>query len=94
MDGQRLIPIWDERYNINNQKIDTQHKRLFELAAQVENAVFKFVKRDELKEILIELFTYMKEHFHDEEELCKAFSIRVFMNTNKCIKILSMKCLN
>lgn len=43
MDGQRLIPIWDERYNINNQKIDTQHKRLFELAAQVENAVFKFV---------------------------------------------------
>lgn len=72
MDGQRLIPIWDERYNINNQKIDTQHKRLFELAAQVENAVFKFVKRDELKEILIELFTYMKEHFHDEEEFMQS----------------------
>lgn len=43
MDGQRLIPIWDERYNINNQKIDTQHKRLFELAAQVENAVLNLL---------------------------------------------------
>ena len=68
MDHHKLIPLWDERYNINHQKIDTQHQRLFEPAAQVENAVFKFVKRDELKEILTELFAYMKEHFHDEEE--------------------------
>lgn len=68
MEDHRLIPAWDECYNINNKKIDTQHKKLFELAAKVENAVYKFVKRDELKEILTELFNYMKEHFHDEEK--------------------------
>lgn len=68
MDHHKLIPLWDERYNINHQKIDTQHQRLFEPAAQVENAVFKFVKRDELKEILTELFAYMKYHFDDEEK--------------------------
>lgn len=94
MDGQRLIPIWDERYNINNQKIDTQHKRLFKLAAQVENAVFKFVKRDELKEILIELFTYMKEHFHDEEEFMQSIQYPRLYEHKQMHKILSMKCLN
>ncbi len=67
MDNHKLIPIWDIRYSIDNQKIDSQHQKLFELAAKVENAVYKFVKRDELKEILIELFNYMKEHFSYEE---------------------------
>lgn len=64
----RLIPVWDEKYSINDAKIDTQHKKLFELAGKVENAVFKFVKRDELKEILSDLFSYMKEHFANEEQ--------------------------
>ncbi|MFY4725332.1 bacteriohemerythrin [Campylobacter jejuni] len=62
----KLIPLWSEKYSINNE-IDIQHQKLFELGIKVENAVFKFVKREELKEILIELFYYMKEHFHDEE---------------------------
>ncbi|ENZ3889733.1 hemerythrin, partial [Campylobacter coli] len=26
MDHHKLIPLWDERYNINHQKIDTQHQ--------------------------------------------------------------------
>lgn len=94
MDHHKLIPLWDERYNINHQKIDTQHQRLFEPAAQVENAVFKFVKRDELKEILTELFAYMKEHFHDEEEFMQKFNIHAFTSTNKYIKISYMKCFN
>ncbi|MBO7028640.1 hemerythrin family protein, partial [Campylobacter jejuni] len=34
----------------------------------VESAVYKFVKREELKEILTELFNYMKEHFDNEEQ--------------------------
>ncbi|MFQ6342873.1 bacteriohemerythrin [Campylobacter sp. VTCC 70190] len=64
----KLIPVWDEKYSINDEKIDAQHKKLFELAAKIENAVYKFVQRDELKEILTELFNYMKEHFSNEED--------------------------
>ena len=63
----KFIPTWDDKYSINDERIDTQHKKLFELAAKVESAVYGFAKRDELKEILMELFNYMKEHFANEE---------------------------
>lgn len=43
--------------------IDIQQQKLFELAAKIENMVYKFVQRDELKEILIELFNYNKRTF-------------------------------
>ncbi|EFC31752.1 hypothetical protein C1336_000020046 [Campylobacter jejuni subsp. jejuni 1336] len=43
--------------------IDIQHQKLFELAAKIENMVYKFVQRDELKEILIKLFNYNKRTF-------------------------------
>ncbi|WP_258058272.1 hypothetical protein [Campylobacter hyointestinalis] len=27
-----MIPIWDAKYSINNDEIDAQHQKLFELA--------------------------------------------------------------
>ncbi|EAL5477412.1 hemerythrin family non-heme iron protein, partial [Campylobacter jejuni] len=59
---------WNEKYSIHDTMIDIQHQKLFELAGKVESAVYKFVKREELKEILTELFNYMKEHFDNEEQ--------------------------
>ncbi|TNB55950.1 bacteriohemerythrin [Campylobacter helveticus] len=70
----KLIPTWDNKYSINDDRIDAQHKKLFALASKVENAVYGFVKRDELKEILMELFNYMKEHFANEEEYMREIS--------------------
>ncbi len=64
----KLIPTWNEKYSIHDTMIDIQHQKLFELADKVESAVYKFVKREELKEILTELFNYMKEHFNNEEQ--------------------------
>ncbi|ECZ1911026.1 bacteriohemerythrin [Campylobacter jejuni] len=64
----KLIPTWNEKYSIHDTMIDIQHQKLFELAGKVESAVYKFVKREELKEILTELFNYMKEHFSNEED--------------------------
>lgn len=64
----KLIPTWNEKYSIHDTMIDIQHQKLFELADKVESAVYKFVKREELKEILTELFNYMKEHFNNEED--------------------------
>ncbi|CEF59073.1 Hemerythrin-like iron-binding protein [Campylobacter jejuni] len=59
----KLIPTWNEKYSIHDTMIDIQHQKLFELAAKIENMVYKFVQRDELKEILIELFNYNKRTF-------------------------------
>ncbi|MDN2890297.1 bacteriohemerythrin [Campylobacter jejuni] len=67
----KLIPTWNEKYSIHDTMIDIQHQKLFELAGKVESAVYKFVKREELKEILTELFNYMKDHFNDEEKYMK-----------------------
>ncbi|KAA6225040.1 MULTISPECIES: bacteriohemerythrin [unclassified Campylobacter] len=65
---EKLVPPWEDKYSINDSKIDAEHKKLFEIASKVESAVYKYVERSELKEILSELFSYMKVHFHNEEE--------------------------
>lgn len=78
----KLIPAWDEKYSINDEKIDAQHQKLFELAAKIENAVYKFVQRDELKEILTELFNYMKDHFSNEEDYMQEISYP-YLNEHK-----------
>ena len=67
----KLIPTWNEKYSIHDTMIDIQYQKLFELAGKVESAVYKFVKREELKEILTELFNCMKDHFNDEEKYMK-----------------------
>lgn len=59
----KLISTWNEKYSIHDTMIDIQRQKLFELAAKIENMVYKFVQRDELKEILIELFNYNKRTF-------------------------------
>lgn len=63
----KLIPDWNDKYTIDDPKIDAEHKKLFEIAEKVESNIFKHVNRDEYKEILNELFSYMKEHFSNEE---------------------------
>ncbi|MCV3396922.1 hypothetical protein [Campylobacter sp. RKI_CA19_01116] len=44
-----MLPEWDQKYSINNEKIDKQHKKLFELAARVEEISDKPICQVELK---------------------------------------------
>ncbi|EAJ6153289.1 bacteriohemerythrin [Campylobacter lari] len=62
-----MLPNWDQKYSINNEKIDEQHKKLFELAAKVEEISDRPVYQVELKKIVAEFFHYIKIHFQDEE---------------------------
>lgn len=64
---EKPFPVWDDRYKINDEKIDAQHKELFRLASKIEGTIYNFVKRDELKALLTDLFYYMRDHFKDEE---------------------------
>ena len=63
-----MLPKWDNSYSVNNAKIDQEHKKLFELAAEVEKIWDRPVKTGDVKSLLAEFFNYMKEHFHNEEE--------------------------
>lgn len=37
-----MLPEWDQKYSINNEKIDEQHKKLFELAFKFQ--IDQFIK--------------------------------------------------
>ncbi|EAK5749102.1 bacteriohemerythrin [Campylobacter lari] len=62
-----MLPEWDQKYSINNEKIDEQHKKLFELAFKVEEVSDRPIYQVELKKIVAEFFHYIKIHFQDEE---------------------------
>ena len=63
----KVIPSWDEKYCIGNEQIDSQHKKLFEIALKIEKTAGENVTQDEIKAMLTELFNYMKDHFSHEE---------------------------
>jgi len=58
---------WSEEYRLGISKIDQQHEHLFEIVAQIANLDALTSTKEELKSILGELSTYMREHFSDEE---------------------------
>ncbi|EAK9947018.1 hemerythrin family non-heme iron protein [Campylobacter lari] len=62
-----MLPEWDQKYSINNAKIDVQHQKLFELAARVEEISDRPIYQVELKKLIAEFFNYIKIHFQDEE---------------------------
>ncbi|MDX1808710.1 MAG: bacteriohemerythrin [Sulfurospirillaceae bacterium] len=65
-----MITQWDEKYKLNNEKIDNQHKELFRLVSLVEVLDKKATKTD-IKNLLNSFFAYMKEHFKEEEKYMK-----------------------
>lgn len=63
-----MLPKWCDKYSIHNDEIDKQHKKLFELAANVEMISDKPIHKGQIKFILADFFNYMKEHFSEEEK--------------------------
>lgn len=59
---------WDNSYSIHNAHIDAQHKQLFDLAKQAYVMLNRRVTSEEIREMLLGFFNYIKEHFHDEEQ--------------------------
>ncbi|WP_257929259.1 hemerythrin [Campylobacter lari] len=63
-----MLPKWCDKYSIHNDEIDKQHKKLFELAANVEMISDKPIHKGQIKFLLADFFNYMKEHFSEEEK--------------------------
>ncbi len=64
---------WKSEYNIDDFKIDKEHQNLFIIAQKALSLVNNNSKNDlaELKKIIFELFTYVSEHFSNEQEYMK-----------------------
>lgn len=66
--------IWDDAYLIGVKEIDLQHQGLFAIANMLETAN----SEAQLKNILMQLYKYTREHFTAEEQLMRDTSYPEF----------------
>ncbi|MDV7340405.1 bacteriohemerythrin [Terasakiella sp. A23] len=59
---------WSEDYNVGDAEIDRQHQDLFALIDRLDDAS---LDTSSMGVIFEKLDIYVREHFHDEEELLK-----------------------
>ncbi|WP_422446740.1 bacteriohemerythrin [Thermoanaerobacterium sp. DL9XJH110] len=74
---------WKDEYRIGVEKIDEQHKKLFEIAGRAYDLLkneFYIDKYDRIVEILNELKDYTVYHFNSEEEYMKSIGYRRFLS--------------
>lgn len=64
---------WKDEYNVGNAEIDTQHKRLFQLAGELHAAMTAGKGNKALGDTLNSLIEYTKHHFACEEKLMQKF---------------------
>ena len=62
---------WKEIYSVGNVEIDKEHKKLFDIAQEAFTPVEETQRNAKIKEVLTELYTYMKTHFKHEEKFMK-----------------------
>lgn len=62
-----MVPSWDDKYSIGNSDIDLQHQKLFDLTKKSFIYANKSISREEIRNIVVEFFEYMKEHLKDEQ---------------------------
>jgi hemerythrin-like metal-binding protein len=60
---------WTNEFSVNNQEMDDQHKRLFNLIEKLNKAMQEGKSNSILNSVLEELSQYAVIHFKDEESL-------------------------
>lgn len=60
---------WNDSYSVGIIKIDTQHKRLFQLIDDLNNAMAEGKGKEIMGKVLNELVLYINTHFKSEEAL-------------------------
>ncbi len=60
---------WKPEYAVGHPDIDSQHKRLFQLAAELHSSMLAGHGKEILNRVLANLISYTKHHFAAEEKL-------------------------
>jgi hemerythrin len=66
---------WDKAYSVGHERIDNEHKRIFELTAEVQKYKNDIEK---IKKIIKELILYTKTHFFNEENYMKSINYDLY----------------
>jgi len=59
--------IWKNQYCLGNESIDSEHKKLFQIANEVFSIKAAEATFHEIEKIIVSLFDYMRYHFDHEE---------------------------
>ena len=62
---------WKDTYSIGDETIDAEHKKLLDIAKEAFEEVEPILRLIKIREVLSELYTYMKTHFSHEEAYMK-----------------------
>jgi len=66
---EQFVILWSEDYELGNDFVDSQHKRLFELVGNIGQSCLEEGDIDTISETLDFLLQYTVQHFSDEEAL-------------------------
>ena len=69
MSIEQFVILWSEDYELGNDFVDSQHKRLFELVGNIGQSCLEEGDIDTISETLDFLLQYTVQHFSDEEAL-------------------------
>lgn len=78
-----MIIKWKEEYSLGVEKIDRQHRKLFEIAGRVYELLkdeLRIDKYDKIVAILEELKDYTVYHFQSEEEYMRSINYRKYLS--------------
>lgn len=66
--------VFDSRYVVGIEQVDSEHQKLFELASRIYDSIALdvIVPMNEIKSAITELIDYTKIHFANEESLMEA----------------------
>jgi hemerythrin len=64
---------WKEEYSVGVEKIDGQHKHLFDIVNKLVERVGSAADTELVSDTLTEMVNYAREHFADEEKLMKKY---------------------
>jgi hemerythrin len=79
------IVVWDNKYATRIEKIDSQHKHLFDLTNRLYNACFDNddVLETKFKEAMKQMVEYVRFHFDAEQKFLKAIGYPDYQNHKK-----------
>ena len=69
MEGQKFGIAWNDIYLLDDEIVDAQHKRIFELLSDLVASCVEGSSSEQLSKTLNFLAEYTVNHFHDEESL-------------------------
>ena len=83
MSIEEFVITWSEEYELGNDFVDSQHKRLFELVGNVGKYCLEGWDKNNLSETLDFLLQYTVQHFNDEEALQVKYGFPEYENHKK-----------